>query len=185
LHRATHALRIRGLARIPSYVAQLSAKAKQKILDSIHGMAVEIGFDIDRVQLREIIQVQEVGRNRDVEKVRILFLAANPTGTTPTPLKLDEESREIDKKIRASDHRDSLELITRWAVRPDDLLQYLNQFKPHVVHFSGHGSSTEEITLLDDAGKPKSVSKEALVSLFRTLRDNIRVVLLNACYSQP
>src|SRR5205085_9419327 len=27
--------------------------------------------------------------------------------------------------------------------------------------------------------------KAALVSLFRTLKDNIRVVLLNACFSQP
>jgi hypothetical protein len=32
---------------------------------------------------------------------------------------------------------------------------------------------------------PKTVSKEALVSLFRTLKDNIRVVLLNACFSKP
>jgi CHAT domain-containing protein len=183
LHRAAHALRIRGLRNRQLRRPQLRAKAEQKILDSIHGTAVEIGFDVHRVQLRESVQVQDSRRNSDVDKVRILFLAANPTGTTP--LKLDEEAREIDKKIQAAAHRESLELITRWAVRPDDLLQYLNQFKPHVVHFSGHGSSTEEITLLDDAGKPKSVSKEALVSLFRTLRDNIRVVLLNACYSQP
>ena len=34
-------------------------------------------------------------------------------------------------------------------------------------------------------GRPKPVSKAALVSLFRTLRDNIRVVLLNACFSRP
>jgi hypothetical protein len=122
-------------------------------------------------------------RNSVVDKIRILFLAANPAGTTL--LKLDEEAREIGSKIRASAHRDSLEVITRWAVRPDDLLQYLNESKPHVVHFSGHGSSTEEITLMDNAGNPKSVSKEALVSLFRTLKDNIRVVVLNACYSRP
>jgi hypothetical protein len=53
------------------------------------------------------------------------------------------------------------------------------------VHFSGHGSSTEEIILLDKQGNPKPVSKEALVSLFRTLKDNIRVVILNACFSRP
>src|SRR5262249_40289409 len=55
----------------------------------------------------------------------------------------------------------------------------------HVVHFSGHGSSTEEIILLDKQGKPKPVSKEALISLFSTLKDNIRLVLLNACFSRP
>jgi hypothetical protein len=70
-------------------------------------------------------------------------------------------------------------------VRPDDLLQYLNQDKPHIVHFSGHGTRSEEILLLDKTGKPKAVSKEACVSLFRTLKDNIRVVVLNACFSRP
>ena len=120
---------------------------------------------------------------QNIGKIRILFVSANPVGTTQ--LKLDEEVREIEAKIRAAEHRDSLELITKWAARSDDLLQSLNQHKPHIVHFSGHGSSTEEIILLDKLGKSKPVSKEALVSLFRTLKDNIRVVLLNACFSRP
>ena len=118
-----------------------------------------------------------------MEKIKILFVSANPAGTPQ--LKLDEEAREIEAKIRAAKHRDSLELITKWAARPDDLLQYLNEHKPHIVHFSGHGSPTEEIVLLDTLGKPKPVSKEALVYLFRTLKDNIRVVVLNACFSEP
>ena len=53
------------------------------------------------------------------------------------------------------------------------------------MHFSGHGSPTEEIVLLDQQGRPKPVGKKALVSLFRTLKDNIRVILLNACFSRP
>ena len=67
----------------------------------------------------------------------MLFLAANPAGTPP--LKLDEEIRQITAKIRAAEYRDSLELVSRWAVRPDDLQQALLEVKPHVVHFSGHG----------------------------------------------
>ena len=118
-----------------------------------------------------------------MDKIKILFVSANPAGTQQ--LKLDEEAREIEAKIRAAEHRDSVELITKWAVRPDDLLQSLNQHRPHIVHFSGHGSPTEEIVLLDKLGEPKPVSKEALVSLFRTLKDNIRVVVLNACFSKP
>jgi CHAT domain-containing protein len=116
-------------------------------------------------------------------KIKILFVSANPAGTQQ--LKLDEEAREIEAKLRAAEHRDSLELITKWAVRPDDLLQALNQHRPHIVHFSGHGNPTEEIVLLDNLGKPKPVSKEALVHLFRALKDNIRVVVLNACFSKP
>jgi hypothetical protein len=65
------------------------------------------------------------------------------------------------------------------------LLQALLEVKPHVVHFSGHGSPSAKLILLDDRGKPKPVSQKALVHLFRTLKDNVRVVVLNACSSRP
>jgi hypothetical protein len=97
---------------------------------------------------------------------------------------LDEEAREIQEKIRKAEYRDSMEFITHWAARPDDLLQFLNQYKPDVVHFSGHGSDTEEIILLDKDGKPKPVSKAALVSLFRNFKKSTQVAVLNACFSQ-
>jgi hypothetical protein len=128
-------------------------------------------------------QVSSCGKPSVIGKCQILFLAANPAGTRT--LALDDECREIEQKIRAADHRDALNLVTKWAVRPDDLLQYLNQFKPHVVHFSGHGSPREEIVLLDKDRQPKPVGKAALKQLFSTLRDNIRLVVLNACFSRP
>jgi predicted transcriptional regulator len=116
-------------------------------------------------------------------KTKILFLAASPAGMTP--LALDKESREIEEKIRASKHRDGLEFITRWAVRTGDLLQYLNEHNAHIIHFSGHGSLKEELFLADANDVPKPVTKAALKHLFATLKDNIRVVVLNACYSRP
>jgi hypothetical protein len=116
-------------------------------------------------------------------KVKVLFLAANPAGTVP--LKLDEEIRQITAKVRASEHRDSLELVSQWAVRPDDLLQALLEVKPQVVHFSGHGTAAAELRLLDAQGNSKLVSREALIHLFTTLRDNVRVIVLNACYTRP
>jgi hypothetical protein len=119
----------------------------------------------------------------DMDKVKVLFLSANPAGTTK--LQLDEEIRQIMTKIRASEYRDALELVPRFATRPDDFLQALLEHMPHIVHFSGHGSSTEELIVLDEHGRPKPISKEALVSLFRALKDNVRVVLLNACYTRP
>lgn len=115
-------------------------------------------------------------------KIKVLFLAANPIDTVP--LRLDEEIRTITTKIRASDYRDSIELVSAWAIRADDLLQLLNEHKPHIVHFSGHGDSGGEIILLDSNGISKPVNKAALGFLFSTLKDNIRVVVLNACYSR-
>lgn len=121
-----------------------------------------------------------------MKKVKVLFLAAYPDAS---PLKLDEEIREITKKVRESEYRDTLKLVPALAVRPDDLLQTLNEHKPHIVHFSGHGSPSGEIILIDENlvnGKrvPKPVSPSAIRALFLTLKDNVQVVLLNACYSQ-
>ena len=117
-----------------------------------------------------------------MEKTRVLFLAASPT---VSPLRLDEEIREITAKIRSAEYRDSLELISRWAVRPDDLQQELLQHQPHVLHFSGHGTESEELVLLDSNGRPKMVSNAALADLLRVLKDNLRLVVLNACFSRP
>ncbi|GAC1392727.1 MAG: hypothetical protein NVSMB38_17290 [Ktedonobacteraceae bacterium] len=64
------------------------------------------------------------------------------------------------------------------------MIQYLNQHKPQIVHFSGHGSQTGEIILVDSSGSPKPVSPRAIKALFTTLRDNIQLVVLNACYSR-
>lgn len=118
-----------------------------------------------------------------MNKIKALFLAANPGDTEK--LALDVEIREITSKIRAADFRDSIDLISVWAVRPDDLLQMLNQHKPQIVHLSGHGSDAGEIILTDNNGVSKPVSSRAIKALFTTLKDNIRVVLLNACFSRP
>jgi hypothetical protein len=116
-----------------------------------------------------------------MSKIKILFLAASPTDSQP--LELDREARQIERTIRASEYRDSMELITKWAVSPDDLLQALNQHRPHIVHFSGHGSPSNEIILESDGGTRQTVSTDALRHLFAALKDNVRAVILNACYS--
>jgi hypothetical protein len=116
------------------------------------------------------------------DKVRILFLAANPKDSSP--LRLDQEIREIHAKIRAAEFRDSFELLSRWAVRPLDLLQAFNEVQPHIVHFSGHGSRKAELVLENDQGDAKPVSEAALVSLFKNVKDNVRLLLLNACHSE-
>lgn len=115
-------------------------------------------------------------------KLKILFLAANPIATNV--LQLDREAREIEEKLRGSKERDRIELVTKWALRADDLQQYLLEHQPHVVHFSGHGSDANELILEDATGKSKPLGQAALLALFRALKDNIRVVVLNACFSE-
>jgi Tfp pilus assembly protein PilF len=113
--------------------------------------------------------------------MKVLFLAANPAGTTP--LALDEEIRKIDAKIQGARHRDQLTLLSHWAVRLDDLSGILMRQQPHVLHFSGHGDTGGEIVLTEEDGSAKPVPPQALAEVLRVLRDNVRVVVLNACYS--
>lgn len=114
--------------------------------------------------------------------IKILFLAANPVDTTR--VRLDEEVREIEANLERGSARDRFVLEQKWAVRPRDLQYALMKHNPHIVHFSGHGSPSEEITLEDDAGKKTRVSREAIADLFRILRGNVRVVVLNACLTK-
>lgn len=114
-------------------------------------------------------------------RIRILMLAANPA--PGARLALDEEAREVTEKLRLSQDRDDFDLVTRWAVRPADLLQSINEHRPHVVHFSGHGTQTGEIVLAGAGGGQHPVAAEALAAVFRATPDHTRMVLLNACYS--
>lgn len=114
--------------------------------------------------------------------IRILFVAANPIDTNP--LRLGEELRQIQGKLRSADSRASFELRSAFAVRPDDLLQQMNEFRPHILHFSGHGTPVGEITLEDSTGRGRPVSARALEALFTNFRRWLSIVVLNACYSE-
>ncbi len=140
----------------------------------------------------------------------ILFLAANPSGTDR--LALDEEARAIQVELERSGFRDRFELVTRWAVRPLDLLRELRKLKPTVVHFSGHGASgpgagdhrpgpgphrdlvgepghnggepRHGLFFQGLDGAPQLVSTEALEETFGAAGASVKMVVLSACYSE-
>lgn len=115
------------------------------------------------------------------QQITVLFIASNPSDQTQ--LRLDEEIREIQKKIRESDYRDSINLKSVWAARPTDLLQAINEHKPTIIHFSGHGSDQDELVLQDDVGNSQVVGKETLVELFKVVSSNIQLIVFNTCFS--
>lgn len=112
----------------------------------------------------------------------ILFLAANPIDSKP--LRLDFEFRSIDDKLQLAKFRDMFDLRSQWAVRVNDLQGVLLRYKPTIVHFSGHGSQASELILEGVSGNTQPVSPQALRAVFSILRDNIRCIILNACYSE-
>lgn len=114
--------------------------------------------------------------------IKILFLASEPIDSDK--LQLGMEVREIDLALRRSPHSDRFELENHWAVRISDFQELLLRHRPHIVHFSGHGSPQGEIILEDEVGNRSIVSVSVLSKLFSILKGNIRCVILNACYSE-
>ena len=114
--------------------------------------------------------------------IKVLFLAADPSATKR--LQISEELREIESRIRVAEHRDLVEIVPAWALRPSDLQQALLRHQPHVVHFAAHGSPTTAISLENDEGNVVPLSSAAIGTVFRILKDHIRVVILEQCYSK-
>src|SRR6185436_2871015 len=118
-----------------------------------------------------------------LDKVKILFLGANPSELTARALGV--EVRDIELALRRAEMGDRFQLEQAWAVRAVDLQECLLRHKPHVVHFSGHGSPDGKIIVNDEEERPFAVPPAALARTFKLLRGNIRCVVLNACASKP
>ncbi len=116
------------------------------------------------------------------KKITVLLLATNPKDIDN--LRLDEEARNIREMISKAKHRDSVNLETRWAVRPMDLLQYVNEINPTIIHFAGHGSKNGDLALEDNRGNAKLISPAAILQSIMTAgEDTVRLAYFDACYS--
>jgi len=116
--------------------------------------------------------------------MKILFLAANPKGTTD--LQLREEVNRIDNSLKKAGVADKFQLIHKWAVDATTLRRSLLDEKPDVVHFSGHGTGADGLVLEGQDGKPRPATGDALAQLFKIVNEQRPVccVLLNACYAE-
>lgn len=80
-------------------------------------------------------------------------------------------------------NRDDFQFESRWAVSIDELMRHLTELDPTVIHFSGHGGGSSGLMFQDEQGQPQPVSGRALAMMVDAAARNVRVVVLNACYS--
>lgn len=114
----------------------------------------------------------------------ILFLAADPTDEAR--LRLGEEYREIQEKLKLAKLRDRFKLeLPQLTVRALDISQALLDTRPQIVHFSGHGKPDGALCIEDQVGKAQLVQPNALAALFEQFSHQVNCVILNACYSEP
>jgi hypothetical protein len=134
-------------------------------------------------------------RAEEPRAVKVLFLAANPAGTSP--LRLDQEVKAVGEALRSPRPEARFELLQSWAVGYREIQDELLRHEPDIVHLSGHGASTGRLLLEDNAFRdlasphrqpaadPEETTRQALGRLFSVARGRIRCVVLNACHSEP
>lgn len=124
-----------------------------------------------------------------MSKVKVLFFAADPlsmaTAVKGPRLLLDVEVEQIRKRVGASVFGNMLAFDWRLAARTRDLQQALEETRPQIVHFSGHGGSRGLVVAGADGRTPRHVDAAMLRELFHKDARSIRLVVLTACESLP
>lgn len=115
------------------------------------------------------------------KQLKVLFFAAN--ADKDRLLAVGQEHDAIQASIYSSRYRDHFQLIARLTGRLSDLHQALLDHSPDIVHFACHGSAQAELLLMQDGGGVAPVPAAALSETLRVLRDNLILVVFNACFS--
>jgi len=113
---------------------------------------------------------------------RILVLAVNPTNTSQ--LRLGEEVRIIYDSLKGAIASGKFALEQCWGVRFGDLQEALSNFKPHIVHFAGHGAGRDGLAFEDETGKATLIKAESLVKLFKLCASHVECFILTAPSSE-
>lgn len=133
----------------------------------------------------KVVSTRVVTRStlRKKKRLDVLYLMANPIRRHS--LRVDAEVSKVSEEIRRSRFRDNINLHQSPAANLDAIIRGLNDHRPRIVHFSGHGNSRGLAG--DDGGikrtKTKFVSFDILGKALRATDSPPDIVVLNACQS--
>jgi len=117
--------------------------------------------------------------------LKILMLTANPANTTK--LNLDKEYATLSQKLQQ--RQKHFNIIWERAISGTEFKEFTQKEKPHILHFSGHGEGGKYAGIVvqnDEKNGEELIQVKGLKSLFKLFKKkfNIKVVLLNACYTE-
>jgi hypothetical protein len=117
------------------------------------------------------------------KQLNVLYLASNPDWDCP--LRIDIEVHRVQEAIRGSKYRDNVRIEYRPAPDLQSLIDGLNDLRPTIVHFSGHGNTQGIVADNQQISEPEiaDISYQTLAKALSATDAPPRVVVLNSCYS--
>ncbi len=143
----------------------------------------------EKKPLKEVLVEVEQKIDRQV----ILFCAANPTSQK---ISFTKEHTHISGELAEKSLRGKFEIIPQSGTTTDKLIDAINEFKPNIIHFCGHGKEENPETgkgggliFHDSDYEGESViDSTKLNKIFARVKAKhaeLSIFLLNACYSEP
>lgn len=114
------------------------------------------------------------------EKLRVLVLTS-----ADGDLRVGREVRQITAAVKAAVNRDHIDFDVRPAATTADLLKGLTEFRPHVIHFSGH-SDESFIVFEQDTDHPNdgiNIPADVFARAIGSVDTPPGLVVLNSCSS--
>lgn len=143
-----------------------------------------------------VIRFVEV-RPPDPEPLRVLYATSNPEAVETTVvhadgsevtdgvwLRVERERRAVARKLKGSKYRDLVDILPLYAATSADLLEAMNDHRPHVIHFSGHAAAWGLLMESEDGTDDgEELGYSLLARLLGATDTPPRMVVLNACHS--
>lgn len=111
----------------------------------------------------------------------ILLINMHPSDTE-LPY-LDIEEKELVESLTKSDQREDYRIISKGAVSLRELHAYLEEYKPAILHISGHNCVDGQFHFEQGEHDRTEVTLENFCESIKNYHSHLRCVFLNVCFS--
>lgn len=185
---AADILRRWGLLGVPEFwdpfedAAPFALKRQVQDLRAKHGLPARVGGPTQRSTSDAPPTPPQRDEPRSPQKITVLLVSADPVDEVR--LQVSREFKAIITKLKHGRYGDRFTLVQAPASSLDDLQTALLDNEPHVLHLCCHGLPDGSLKLSSATGETEVVSKRQLRDLLNAVPDRLRLVVVNACFSQ-